>query len=76
MRILMFCAFFPPHYSGAAKQALALGARLREFNIDIEFVTVNDANLPRFEIYEGFPLHRIEINGRRNQEWCVFKSCS
>ena len=29
MRILMYATYFPPHYSGAAKQAIALAAHLR-----------------------------------------------
>jgi len=68
MRILMYCPYFPPQYSGAAKQALALARQLTLLNHYIEFITIRDAGLPEFEILEGFPVHRIEVNGRRNQE--------
>jgi glycosyltransferase involved in cell wall biosynthesis len=69
VRILMYCPFFPPQYSGAAKQALALAARLRILNHKIEFVTIRDADLPDHDLWEGFPVHRLEVNGRRNNEF-------
>ncbi len=64
----MFVNFFPPQYSGAAKQAIALAKKLSILNHHIEFATVLDPGLPAFEMRDGFPVHRIEINGKRNQE--------
>lgn len=69
MRILMFSSFFPPQYSGAAKQAVSLAKQLRRLDVHVEFATMHDAGQPKFEIFEGFPVHRIEVDGRRNQEF-------
>lgn len=68
MRILMYCPFFPPQYSGAAKQAIALAIQLRRLSHTIEFLTMGDAGLPVFEVCEGFSVHRLDIHGRRNHE--------
>ena len=68
MRILMYCPFFPPQYSGAATQAIALAAHLHLLGHAVEFITIRDAGLPKFEEYNSFPVHRLDINGRRNQE--------
>jgi glycosyltransferase involved in cell wall biosynthesis len=68
MRLLMYCPFFPPQYSGAAKQGLALASHLQRLNHSVEFITMRDPGLPDFEIYNGFPVHRLEINGKRNRE--------
>ena len=64
----MVCSFFPPEYSGAAKQAILLARHLRRLDHHVEFVTVRDPGLPAFEIYQGFTVHRIEVSGKRNQE--------
>ena len=68
MRILMYCPYFPPQYSGAAKQAVSLARQLKLLKHHIEFVTIHDHGLPKYDMYEGFPVHRIEVNERRNQE--------
>lgn len=65
----MFSSFFPPQYSGAAKQAISLAEQLKRLGIHVEFATMHDAGLPKFEIFDGFPVHRIEVDGRRNQEF-------
>ena len=73
----MYCPFFPPQYSGAAKQALALARELVQLDHTVEFITIRDSGLAEFEIHEGFPVHRLEVNGRRNQElplwWNFFR---
>jgi len=73
----MYCPFFPPQYSGAAKQALSLAERLRGMNHTIEFLTIRDEGLPDFEVHRGFPVHRLEVNNRRNKEmplwWNFFR---
>ena len=69
IRILMFCSYFPPQYSGAAKQAVALAHQLKKMGCRIEFATILDAELPVFDEYQGFPVHRIDAGGNRNQEF-------
>ena len=64
----MYCPYFPPQYSGAAKQAVSLARQLNLLKHHVEFVTIHDHGLPKHDMYEGFPVHRIEVNGRRNQE--------
>jgi glycosyltransferase involved in cell wall biosynthesis len=56
----MFCSYFPPKYSGAAKQALNLAKQLRGHGVHVEFATIRDSQLPSFEIYDTFPVHRLE----------------
>jgi glycosyltransferase involved in cell wall biosynthesis len=77
MRILMYCPYFPPQYSGAARQALALAGKLRLIGHSIEFLTIQDDDLPQNDLCNGFPVHRINVNGRRNQEmplwWNLFR---
>lgn len=65
----MFSSYFPPQYSGAAKQAVALAKQLKSLNHHIEFVTMQDPGLPKTDEYDGFIVHRIDIGGRRNQEF-------
>ena len=75
MRILMLSSYFPPQYSGAAKQAISLSKELQKLGCHIEFVTMHDSGLPLYEVHEGFPVHRLLIEGRRNQEypfWPIF----
>ena len=66
----MFATRFHPHYSGAAKQALALARHLRDRGHWIEFVTVRWRGTAAYEVYEGFPVHRLEMGqGRLTREW-------
>lgn len=70
MRILMFSIYFPPQYSGAAKQALSLGKELRSRGHSIEFVTVRWDGLASHEEIDGFPVHRLEMGtGERHREF-------
>ena len=60
MKILMFSTYFPPQYSGAAKQAIALSKYLRQKGHRIEFVTFKWPGLEAFDTYDGFPVYRLE----------------
>lgn len=69
MRILMYATYFPPHYSGAAKQALALAKRLRHLGHHIEFITLlRDKEKTKTE-YEGFKVWRIKDGRGRCREF-------
>jgi glycosyltransferase involved in cell wall biosynthesis len=56
----MFSYYFPPQYSGAAKQALSLAKHLRGYGHYVEFVTVRWPGLKERDEFDGFPVWRIE----------------
>lgn len=58
-RILMYCTYFPPEYSGAALQAITLAKALRQRGHHIEFITERWHDEPALDIHEGFTVHRI-----------------
>lgn len=69
-RILMFTTYFPPQYSGAAKQAISLAKVLRERGHHIEFATVRWPGLAARDEHEGFAVHRLEQGrGTRHREF-------
>ena len=74
-RILMYCGYFPPEYSGAAKQAISLARQLRSKGHYIEFVTVQRNNNPATDTYDGFRVTRIK-EGRtdRHKEFILWKN--
>lgn len=69
----MYSTYFPPHYSGAAKQGISLAKRLRDHGHDIEFVTLlrqdENAQDESFSAeFEGFKVWRIrEGRGKRRE---------
>lgn len=70
MRVLMFSTYFPPQYSGAAKQAISLAKELRRRGHSIEFATIRWDGLAVYEEIEGFPVHRLEMGrGERHREF-------
>ena len=78
MRILMFSTYFPPQYSGAAKQAISLARHLQKRGHHVEFVTVKWPGLPERDTFDGFSVHRVEMGrGTRHKEfrlwWNLFK---
>lgn len=65
----MFSTYFPPQYSGAAKQALSLAKELRIRGHQIEFVTVRWPGLSACDQVDGFPVWRLNQGyGRRHTE--------
>ena len=65
----MFSYYFPPQYSGAAKQAISLAKQLRYRGHHIEFVTVRWPGLDEQDWYEGFPVYRLEAGkGAKHRE--------
>ncbi|RNC69649.1 MAG: glycosyltransferase family 1 protein [Desulfuromonadales bacterium] len=65
----MFSSYFPPQYSGAAKQAISLARYLRGLGHSIEFVTVRWPGLEKNDSYEGFPVFRVETGkGQKHKE--------
>lgn len=74
----MYSNYFPPQYSGAAKQALALAKCLRVRGHHVEFITVQWPGLAKEETCEDFPVHRVEMGrGSRHKEfrlwWNLFR---
>ncbi len=59
-RVLMYTAYLPPQYSGAALQALTLAAALRRRGHHVEFVTNRWPGLPDMAVIDGFPVQRLE----------------
>ena len=65
----MYSTYFPPQYSGAAKQAISLAHHLKKRGHYIEFVTSKWPGLPYEEIIEGFLVRRLDIGtGKRHKE--------
>lgn len=78
LRILMFSTYFPPQYSGAAKQAISLAKHLQKRGHHVEFVTVKWPGLLAKDTFDGFSVHRVETGrGTRHKEfrlwWNLFK---
>jgi glycosyltransferase involved in cell wall biosynthesis len=76
MKILMLFAYFPPYYSGAAKQGIALAKHLRSKGHSIEFMTPNRNNEPFAAELDGFKVWRIKQGRGRHRElvfwWNLF----
>lgn len=60
LRILMFCSYFPPEYSGAALQAITLSRQLRRMGHYVEFVTERWPGLAAEGEFDGFRVTRLE----------------
>ena len=78
MKILMFSTYFPPQYSGAAKQAISLSTHLRERGHHVEFITVRWPGLSQLDEIEGFAVRRLEAgSGVKHKEfrlwWNLFR---
>lgn len=76
--ILMFSLYFPPQYSGAAKQALLLARQLRGMGHHVEFATVRWPDLAVENIVDGFAVHHLDQGrGVRHRElrlwWNLFR---
>ena len=70
LRILMYSTYFPPQYSGASKQGIALAKYLRDKGHHIEFLTVKWSGLTEKDSFDGFPVHRMEMGrGKRHREF-------
>jgi glycosyltransferase involved in cell wall biosynthesis len=66
----MFITYFPPQYSGAAKQAISLAKVLRDKGHRVEFATVQWPVLAHRDEHDGFAVHRIEQGrGSRHREF-------
>jgi phosphatidyl-myo-inositol dimannoside synthase len=62
-RILMYSRYFPPEYSGAALQAIALAEELRKRGHQVEFVTQRWPGLAVTDRVAGFPVTRLQPGG-------------
>jgi glycosyltransferase involved in cell wall biosynthesis len=59
-RILMFSLYFPPQYSGAAKQAISLARELRGMGHHVEFITVRWPGFAAEKLVDGFIVHHLD----------------
>lgn len=73
-RVLMFSYYFPPHYSGAALQAISLAKKLRDRGAEISFLTVDNGSLPERDCLEGFEFHRVRGGEGRLGEVALWKN--
>lgn len=65
----MYSSYFPPEFSGAARQALLLARELRRLGHSVEFLTVRRAGLAAREQIDGFQVTRLEAGrGRKHRE--------
>jgi glycosyltransferase involved in cell wall biosynthesis len=74
VRVLMFSYYFPPHYSGAALQAISLARKLRDRGAEITFLTVDNGGLPESGRLEGFECHRVSEGKGRLAELALWKN--
>ena len=65
----MLSIYFPPHYSGAAMQGIALAKRLRNRGHCIEFVTIRREGETFEGEHEGFKVWRISMGRSKHQEF-------
>lgn len=68
MRILMYSTYFPPHYSGAAKQGISLATRLRDHGHEVEFITLQRQGESFSNEFEGFKVWRIREGKGKHRE--------
>lgn len=59
LRILMYCRYFPPEYSGAAMQAISLARELRARGHHVEVATQLWPGLAAEDEVDGFPVVRL-----------------
>lgn len=59
VRVLMYTAYLPPEYSGAALQALTLARELRRRGHHVEFVTNRWPGLDERAVLDGFEVQRL-----------------
>lgn len=64
----MYSTYFPPHYSGAAKQAIALAKQLRLYGHEIEFVTLQRQGESYATEVDGFKVWRIREGRGKHRE--------
>lgn len=65
----MYSTYFPPHYSGAAKQGIALAKQLRLHGHEIEFVTLQRQGESDATEFEGFKVWRIREGQGKHREF-------
>jgi glycosyltransferase involved in cell wall biosynthesis len=70
--IAMVTYLFPPTFAGGARHALELAKALRARGIESFFIGANLEQAPAYEVYEGFPLHRITTTQRSRLAWLRF----
>ncbi len=68
----MYSTYFPPHYSGAAKQAISLAKRLRAHGHEVEFITLQRQGESSSAEYDGFRLWRIREGKGKHREFAFW----
>lgn len=65
----MYSTYFPPHYSGAAKQAISLAKKLRDHGHEVEFITLQRQSESYAGNYDGFKVWRIREGSGTHREF-------
>lgn len=65
----MYSSYFPPHYSGAAKQGLSLAKKLLQHGHEVEFITLQRHGESFSAEYEGFRVWRIREGRGKHGEF-------
>jgi glycosyltransferase involved in cell wall biosynthesis len=72
IRIAMVTYLFPPTFAGGARQAIELARALRQCGVESFFVGANLEDAPDYEIYEGFPIHRIKTKNKTRTDFLFY----
>lgn len=62
LRICKLSYYFPPEYSGSAKQALNVAKYLRQQGVESIFVAARLRDVPKADRIEGFPVYRLPVS--------------
>ncbi|MGH7803503.1 MAG: glycosyltransferase family 4 protein [Candidatus Binatia bacterium] len=62
--VVMLMNRFHPFVGGYQTQSLRLGQKLLGKDVDVHVVTARFGVLPRYEVHQGIPIHRVTTFGR------------
>lgn len=63
IRVAMIIQAYHPHVGGAERQLAAISPRLQRQGVDVHVLTRQQPGLPRYELINGIPVHRIPTPG-------------
>lgn len=63
IRVAMIIQAYHPHVGGAERQLAAIAPRLQRQGVDVHVLTRQQSGLPRYELINGIPIHRIPAPG-------------
>lgn len=65
IRVAMIIQAYHPHVGGAERQLAAISPRLQRQGVDVHVLTRQQPGLPRYELINGIPVHRIPTPGNQ-----------